>query len=247
MRHSDSVTKLAAALVKAQQEVHNASKDSSNPHFGNTYASLNSVIDAVKPIFNTHGIAIVQLPSGAGLETVLLHESGEWMAETAEAPLQKQDPQGVGSALTYLRRYSLAAVAQIGQDDDDANEASTASWSGAPSRPKEAHEYAGSAPTKSQPGHECPNCASKLWDNRASKASGKFKPTYPDLKCSNKECDWVRWLDSWSDDLVKEADAAHQAAALDQGELERIIEACAQLDVAAMLVHTKRLMELARY
>ena len=130
VRQSDSIAKLAAALVKAQAEVQHATKDAKNPHFRSDYASLTSVLDTIKPVFAAHGLALVQFPGFADghatLDTVLVHESGEWMAATAGAPLQKNDPQGVGSALTYLRRYSGAAVAGIGQEDDDGNAASKA-------------------------------------------------------------------------------------------------------------------------
>lgn len=125
MRHSESIAKLAAALVKANAEVQHATKDRTNPHFKNDYATLESVLNAVKPVYATHGLAIVQLPGfedgRATLDTVVVHESGEWLAGLAGSPIQKQDPQGVGSALTYLRRYAVAAVAGIAQVDDDGN------------------------------------------------------------------------------------------------------------------------------
>jgi hypothetical protein len=129
MRQSESIAKLAAALVKAQAEVENATKDSRNPHFKSGYASLASVIDTTKPVLSKYGLAVVQMPGFAdGLATLdcrLVHESGEWIEGTAGAPLQKNDPQGVGSALTYLRRYSLAALTGITQEDDDGNAASS--------------------------------------------------------------------------------------------------------------------------
>ncbi len=129
MNHSDSLAKLAPALLKAQLDIRNAIKDSTNPHFGNDFASLTSVIAAVKPALNAHGIAVVQVPGFADgvatLETTLLHTSGEWMAGTSASPVTKKDPQGVGSAITYLRRYSLAAIGCIGQEDDDGNDAAS--------------------------------------------------------------------------------------------------------------------------
>lgn len=125
---SSSIAKLAPALVAAQAEVQHAIKDSKNPHFKSTFASLESVIDAIKPVYARHGLTVVQLPGWqdglATVETIVLHESGEWISGVAAAPLQKPDPQGVGSALTYLRRYSLAAVGGIAQVDDDGHAAS---------------------------------------------------------------------------------------------------------------------------
>lgn len=126
MKHSESLIKIAPALVKAQAAIRNATKDSNNPHFGNSFASLNSVIDATKGVLNDHGISVIQAP-GYGevctLSTMLLHESGEWICMEAGSPVSKKDPQGIGSAITYLRRYSLAAITCIGQEDDDGNEA----------------------------------------------------------------------------------------------------------------------------
>lgn len=127
MLRSESITKLAPALVKANAEVATALKDSKNPHYGSTFASLNSVLDALKPVYAAHGLTVVQIPGmdggNATLDTMIVHESGEWLSGVSVAPLPKKDPQGVGSAVTYLRRYALAALAGIRQDDDDGNEA----------------------------------------------------------------------------------------------------------------------------
>jgi hypothetical protein len=126
MRTSENIDKLAPALLKAQQSIRFAAKDAKNPHFKNTYADLESVIDAIKVPLNENGIVFLQLPSPSDdgklhLTTRLMHESGQWMEDTAVAPLPKQDPQGFGSALTYLRRYSLSAVTGLYQADDDGN------------------------------------------------------------------------------------------------------------------------------
>jgi hypothetical protein len=126
MKTSESIDKLASALLKAQQAIRFAAKDSKNPHFKNSYADLESVIDAIKAPLNDNGIVFLQLPSPSDdgklhLTTRLMHESGQWMEDTAVAPLPKQDPQGFGSTLTYLRRYSLSAVTGLYQADDDGN------------------------------------------------------------------------------------------------------------------------------
>jgi hypothetical protein len=128
MKTSESISKIAPALLKAQQAITFASKSATNGHFKSKYADLPSVIDAVKPALNNEGISFIQSgsPSEDGrlhLTTRLLHTSGEWIEDTAVAALAKQDPQAFGSAMTYLRRYQLAAMTGIYQDDDDANEA----------------------------------------------------------------------------------------------------------------------------
>ena len=128
MQKSESIATLAKALAKAQGEMENASKNSQNPHFRSKYADLAEIINTVRPILSKHGLSVTQFPSFDGtlahVETIIAHESGEWMSGTTSSPVQKADPQGIGSATTYLRRYSLAAVCNLAQEDDDANAAS---------------------------------------------------------------------------------------------------------------------------
>ena len=123
MKTSDKIDLISAALLVAQREVANASKDAKNPHFKNSYASLGSVIEATKGPLNKAGIVVLQTLGDGGdrvhLTTRLLHTSGQWIEDTASSPLPKADPQGVGSATTYLRRYALAAFLCITQEDDD--------------------------------------------------------------------------------------------------------------------------------
>lgn len=117
------------AFIKAQKEIKNALKDAKNPHLKNNYATLESVLDAVKPAANANGIAIVQIPGrdekGDYVETVLAHDSGEMLASRCYLQFSKNDMQGLGSAITYARRYSLAAMFSITQEDDDGNTANS--------------------------------------------------------------------------------------------------------------------------
>lgn len=129
MKTSESISKIAVALLAAQKGITFASKDATNPHFKNKYADLGSVVDAVKPALNEAGIVFIQTasPSEDGklhLATRLMHESGEWIEDTLVMPLPKPDPQGFGSAMTYARRYALAAITGVYQDDDDGNRGS---------------------------------------------------------------------------------------------------------------------------
>lgn len=129
MKTSESISNLSAAMLAAQKSITFATKDAKNPQFKSTYADISSVIEAIKPAFNAAGITFIQMfeqsePGMIAMSTRLLHESGEWIESTATCPMQKSDPQGYGSACTYLRRYSLAAVAGLYQEDDDGNAAS---------------------------------------------------------------------------------------------------------------------------
>jgi hypothetical protein len=127
MQKSETIAALSKAIALSQLQVENASKSSVNPHFKSKYADLAEILNTVRPIFSANNIAIVQMPSFeqgvASVETMLCHESGEFISSVCSAPVGKQDAQGVGSAITYLRRYSLAAMAGIAQEDDDGNHA----------------------------------------------------------------------------------------------------------------------------
>ena len=132
MTRSDTINELATAMAKAQAEIVGAKKDSENPHFRSRYADLASVRDACVGPLTKHGLSVLQFPRLVGLgdgawavelETTLLHTSGQWMTDTLAVPVTKVDAQGVGSAITYARRYALAAVTGVAPEDDDANAA----------------------------------------------------------------------------------------------------------------------------
>ena len=127
MLKSESIAALAKAIALSQLHVENAMKSSTNPHFKSKYADLAEILNTVRPVFSANCIAIVQTPtfeSGvASVETMLCHESGEFISSVCSSPVSKQDAQGIGSAITYLRRYSLAAMCGIAQEDDDGQHA----------------------------------------------------------------------------------------------------------------------------
>jgi len=128
MKTSESITKIAEALTKAQAAMKPALKDSRNPHFNSKYADLTSVWDAIRAPLTDNGLSVLQLvgtneAEKTTLTTRVLHVSGEWIESTWAIPIGKQDPQGLGSALSYARRYALAAAVGVVQDDDDANAA----------------------------------------------------------------------------------------------------------------------------
>lgn len=128
MIRSESITKIAPALVKAQAVIASAEKSALNPHLKNKYANLGDVMAAVKPALETNKLMFMQTPieSEDGklhLETLIIHESGEYIGGILVMPLQKQDPQGYGSALTYAKRYHLSSILGVNQEDDDGNAA----------------------------------------------------------------------------------------------------------------------------
>lgn len=125
---SDAINELAAALSKAQGEITHATRDSTNPYFNSRYADLASVWEACRGPLSRNGLAIIQSPSfnvgHVTVETTILHSSGQWQSSELTMVPVKSDPQGIGSAITYIRRYSLAAVVGVAPDDDDGNAAS---------------------------------------------------------------------------------------------------------------------------
>jgi hypothetical protein len=125
---SYSIGKIAEAMSKAQGEMMYADADRRNEYFNASYATLNSVIMAVKTPLANAGIAFFQTTELSNDNTVictttLAHKSGEWIKSMLGMKPAKNDPQGIGSALSYIRRYSLAAITGIAQADDDAESA----------------------------------------------------------------------------------------------------------------------------
>lgn len=131
MQTSEAINELATALAKAQGTIKGAVKDADNPHFRSKYADLASVWDACREALSQNGLSVLQAPRGviseAGwtveVETRLLHASGQWMGDTITVPVGKPDAQGLGSALTYARRYALASFVGVAPEDDDGNAA----------------------------------------------------------------------------------------------------------------------------
>jgi len=126
MTRSESVTHLAAALAMAQAEMPVAVFDATNPFLKSKYASLGAVIQASRPILAKHKLSLVQFPisdrASIGVESILTHESGEFVAERILIPLTeekgKSKVQSAGSTLTYLRRYSWASILGMYSDED---------------------------------------------------------------------------------------------------------------------------------
>ena len=131
MNKSEQINELAAALAKAQAKIETAKKDQTNPFYKSQYAGLPQVWDACRKYLTDNGLSVVQTTdtseNGTILETMLLHSSGQWISSIYPVNPVKNDPQGIGSALTYARRYSLMALVGVVADDasdDDGNAAS---------------------------------------------------------------------------------------------------------------------------
>lgn len=128
MKHSESINELAPALCLAQSQMSGAAKTATNPFFNKKYADLGEVIRCVKEPFTKNDLCFIQFPISeegrAGVETTIMHKSGQWISHEFTVKCAKNDPQGFGSAITYAKRYGLQAACGIPSEDDDGNAAS---------------------------------------------------------------------------------------------------------------------------
>ncbi len=130
MKTSESIKAIAPALLKAQMEIGAAKKEAENPFYHSTYADLGEVMRVCKKPCNDNGITILQPQdadeNGNYVETVLLHESGEFISSRMKVAVKADhDPQALGSAISYAKRYSLQAMLFIPSEDDDGEKATT--------------------------------------------------------------------------------------------------------------------------
>jgi hypothetical protein len=131
MRMSETIAKIAAALAKFNAKIGKIEKDGTNPFLKNKYATLDNIVDAVRPLLAEQGISVIQVPSDGEngtilMRTILIHESGEFMeSETLSMKPIKNAPQEIGSVLTYARRYQLSSFLSLNTgEDDDGNSSS---------------------------------------------------------------------------------------------------------------------------
>jgi hypothetical protein len=132
MTTSETIGAIAPALIKAQSQMQGITKEGKNPAFKSKYVTLDSILDTLRPILTSNGLMLTQGSSkpetlqAVTVESRIIHTSGEWIATTVTIPVTKPDAHGLGSALTYGRRYSVSALLAISADeDDDANGAAT--------------------------------------------------------------------------------------------------------------------------
>lgn len=158
MNKSESITELSKALNKFQGEVGSIKKDSVNPFFKSKYAGLSAIWDVIRPLLKANGLSVIQ--GGLApqehqddqgdwwtgilqMETTIIHSSGEWISTVIPMKPKQDDPQGMGSAITYARRYGISAMLGIVADEDDDAEADKK-----PPKKAEPEKKAESKPTK---------------------------------------------------------------------------------------------------
>lgn len=131
MKTSEAIDKITPAFIKFNSQVSKIAKDAANPFHKNNYATLDQIIDEVRPIMNENKLAILQVPNTSEeghvtVQTIIMHESGQFFeSDGTTLRLAKNDPQGAGAGITYARRYDLCAFLSLNTgDDDDGNSAS---------------------------------------------------------------------------------------------------------------------------
>lgn len=136
LKRSADIKNIAKALSNFQGSLETVKRESENPFFKSKYAELGSLIEAIKTPMKENGLSYVQFPQTINgevwLTTLLMHETGEWLEGSYSLKPKENTPQGVGSAITYMRRYALGAVLGIATEEDDDGNAAT----GAPVQPK---------------------------------------------------------------------------------------------------------------
>lgn len=195
------------SLVVAHQHITPVTKDRTNTYYSNKYATLDNILETIRPILFGHGLMIVQggvdAPKGSiAVETLLAHISGEWISSVYTVPLtpigkkgEVTEPtaQAAGSAITYARRYGVSSMLALAtEDDDDGNDASKTG----PYAPEatQSQPTPKSAPASMEP--VCPKCGGACWDNRQENDArlAKGERLRPDWSCKDKgKCDGVIW------------------------------------------------------
>ena len=129
--HEKPDLEIYKSLLRFQSNISNIQKDASNAFFKNKYASLCNILDAINPVLIDCGLILMQHPTGDAesvtLKTILIHaNSGDRIESSFSMVPTKKDPQGVGSCITYMRRYAISSILKLNVDeDDDGNGAST--------------------------------------------------------------------------------------------------------------------------
>ena len=130
MKKSETLTEFSKAFAQTQQEMKQPLKDANNPFFKSKYVPLENVVEAITESASKNGLSFTQFPSSdedgnVTVGTLVMHSSGEWIEyDPIKMKPVKNDPQSIGSAITYAKRYALSAIFGITSDqDDDGNEA----------------------------------------------------------------------------------------------------------------------------
>ena len=214
---TEQINELASALAKANMEIRNAELDRVNPHFKNRYATLGSILNAVRIPLAKQGLAAVQtvrMEQGCVyVTTILTHSSGQWIEESAGFPLpDKSTVQQMGSCITYLRRYTLAAICGIVGDEDDDGEGDRGTRTTATAQRSE-------APRREAPRSEAPRQEAKAAPAVVDGEWTEITVKYVDEGVAGKnQTPYVKFKDGNGDNYFVWDEALHDLAASCKGK-----------------------------
>lgn len=187
MNRSDTIGALAKALAKAQGAIKPAVKASENPFFKSSYADLPAIFKACREELTKNDITVIQSTGfdadGVFLETMLAHSSGEWVSGVYPIRPVKPDPQSMGSAVTYARRYSLAAMVGVVAEDEDDDGAAASGNVRAVSRDEKGEALTKARAWAKQAIHDikgCDEAALAKWESKNADALVKLRAIDPD-------------------------------------------------------------------
>jgi hypothetical protein len=240
MRSSESLERIAPALVKAQAAFPVVAKDGTakivsktGASFAYDYATLPDVHAAILPILAANGLAVIQGTadeddSGFTVETTILHTSAEWYTVRVRVPVASNTAQAAGSGFAYGRRIGLIGAVCVTTDELDDDGAAATHTTAKAATPAKAPPSS-PAPRRDTPAPKvvpeagdplnCPNCGGKVWNNREKKASGQFKPSSPNWSCADEVCKKKPGSVGWPE-KGELAEFAKMPAALEEAPLE---------------------------
>ncbi len=201
MTSSTSLLKIAPALLASQKAIGSAKKDAKNPFFKSTYANLGSVMEACKEHLNDNGITVLQPvgtdEAGVYIETILLHESGEYISDKMRLAVKSNNnPQDLGSAISYGRRYSLQSMVFIPAEDDDGERATNHNQPAKPIIKVRDDGFTAELTNDHQPEQEevlqCEACGEPANEKRGKTKVGN-KP-YHGIFCTSADKTHTKWL-----------------------------------------------------
>jgi len=176
MERSESIIELTKALALFHIKVGKIKKDANNPFFKSNYASLSNILEEVNIPLSESGLVIAQFPDGVGLVSMLIHaESSQFISSNYHMPVAKQnDPQALGSAISYARRYAITSILSLNVEDDDGNKASEKPKDQSPKNQESKKE------------NDLPwlNTSTEQWDKVVISLKGNF--TLPQVKMKYK-------------------------------------------------------------
>lgn len=230
MEMSAEIGEIAKALPKAQAAMGDVFKNANNPAFRSKYADLAAVIEAVLPALNKAGISLLQPVSFDGTSvmvgTMLLHESGQWVRCTLGLPISKRDAHGIGSAITYGKRYGLQSMSGVAPEDDDGNAASEKGAGKAAEAPKK--DY-GPGPM----GDDFPGAEGRGKTAHAAKKDGtseRFIAIKKELEALTTMSEVGAWTHAYKDEIATWPEAWRKSLRESLDEQKRAIEANTETD-----------------